>query len=144
MHPLPHTYQINCTFTGNKEASVGCAGQPTIKMSVPKEFDGPNTGWSPEAMFLNALAGCVAFTFSTIAGMMKLDFSNLMIAATGTVEAHPDKRMYFSKVTLQPSLTLANPADESKLPKMWENTEKHCLVSNSVQCPVEIQPPQIG
>jgi peroxiredoxin-like protein len=143
MHPLPHHYTITCRYTGAMEGTLDTADQATINLSAPKEFGGPGSGWSPEALFLNAVTGCIALTFSVIANMMKVEYRDLAFEAIGTVDAMEGKRMHFSKIELKPSLTLANAADESKLPKIWENTEQHCLVSNSLKTPVEIATTQL-
>lgn len=139
MHPLPHNYSMTLNYNGNMEAVAQCAGQADFAVSAPAEFGGPASGWSPEGLLLNSVASCIALTFANIASMMKVEFSNLTIAASGVVDnMEGEKRMHFSSITLQPSLTLANPADEAKLAKIWENTEKFCLVSNSINTPVHI------
>ena len=143
MHPLPHHYTITLQYVGGMEGTVATEGQPTLKYSAPKEFDGPGTGWSPEALLLNSVATCIALTFHIVAKMMGVGFSNLQIAATGVVNAFDGKRMHFEKITLAPSLTLTNPADESKLGKIWENTEKHCIISNTLKTHVTIAPAQL-
>ncbi|MBI2342801.1 MAG: OsmC family protein [Deltaproteobacteria bacterium] len=144
MHPLPHRYHVALTYRGDKTGALTTDGQPTIGFSAPKEFDGPGSGWSPETLLLNAVAACVTLTFGAIAAMMQVEYRDLTIEATGTVDKiEGGKQMHFSEITLRPTLRLANPADESKLPKMWESTEKHCLVSNSLKTPVHIAAPTL-
>lgn len=144
MHPLPHQYRMTLQYNGGLAGALNSTDQAAIPFAAPVEFDGPGTGWSPETLLLSSVSGCIALTFAAICKMMKVEFSHLEISATGIVENIPgDKRMHFSRIELQPALQLTNPADEGKLPKIWENTEKHCLVSNSLKTPVHIQPPQL-
>ncbi len=138
MHPLPHHYTVRLRYDGNMEGAAETNGQPSVKYSAPKEFDGPATGWSPEAMLLGSISSCIALTFQAVAKMMGVGFSDLLITAEGTVNALEGKRMHFAEITLTPSLKLADPAHEGKLPKIWENTEKHCIISNSLKTTVHI------
>lgn len=144
MHPLPHQYTITLQYTGAMEGQVTSAGQPTIKFSAPKEFDGPGTGWSPETMLLSSVTSCIALTFQIVAKMMGVAFSELTFAAEGIVNTFDGKRMHFEKITLTPSLKLTDPAQEGKLGKIWENTEKHCIISNSLKTAVHIAPTQLS
>lgn len=143
MHKLPHNYRMTLNYTGNMEGSLHTENQTDIKLSAPPEFDGPGTGWSPETLFLSSISGCMALTFAAIAKGSKVEYSDLTLAVEGVVDAMADKRMHFSEIKVKPRLKLANPADESKMPRMWESVEKHCLVSNSVQTPVKIEAPEI-
>ena len=125
MHPFPHKYEMTYTDTGSQEGLMSCGELPDVKVSAPKEFDGPNTGWSPENLFLSSIGACIALTFGAIAKMMNVEYSNLTLTMSGSVDKFEGNRMKFTSITIKPSLTLANPADESKLGKILENTEKH-------------------
>lgn len=144
MHPLPHHYKISLQYTGALEGRLTAEGQPPLLFAAPKEFDGPGTGWSPETMFLNAVTACIALTFQIVAKMMGVGFNDFTIRAEGIVNTFEGKRMHFEAITLTPSLTLTDPTQEGKLPKIWENTEKHCLVSNSLKTAVHIAPTQLA
>ena len=145
MKPLPHEYSVNLSYNGNMEGALNSEGQTTINYAAPVDFDGPGTGWSPETMLLASVSSCVALTFASIAKMMKVDFTDLQIQVKGIVNNMPnEKRMHFAEIALQPALKLGNPPDESKLPKIWENTEKHCLVSNSLTSKITIAPTQLS
>ncbi len=143
MKNLPHHFQATVKLDAHLAGSFGAEGLSAVPLTAPVEFDGPGTGYSPEALLLASVASCVALTFQVIAKMMKVECSNLQIKASGVVDALPDKRMHFASIELTPSLKLANADDAAKLPKMWQNTEKHCLISNSLQAPVHIAETQL-
>ncbi len=86
MHPLPHTYKVDFVYKDGMQGELSTAGRDVLPCSAPPEFDGPGTGWSPEALFLNAIAGCVALTFASIAKMMKVEFSEFELAVVGKVD----------------------------------------------------------
>ncbi len=138
MAGFPHHFVTTVQLTDAQNGSIQAGSLPPAQIAVPAEFHGPGTGWSPEGLQLSAVASCIAFTFAYITKMMKVEYSNLKIDAKGAVDLMPDKRMHFSEIHLTPSLTLTNPADESKLPGMWQKTEQQCIISNSLKTPVHI------
>lgn len=139
MSGFPHHFETTLNLVDGQNATMASGNLPGVSVTVPPEFKGPGTGWSPEGLQLSAVASCVAFTFAYMARMMKVEYSDLSIAAKGAVDLMPDKRMHFSEIHLTPSLKLGNPGDEAKLAGMWQKTEQQCIISNSLKTPVHIE-----
>jgi organic hydroperoxide reductase OsmC/OhrA len=133
------TYRINavqnegriCQMTADEvETSLECA--------TPPEFPNGMAGfWSPETLFLAAIAGCYVNTFQSFCDKFKLQPLAMECEASGTI-ALVDGKFAFTGVTLHPTVTVASHADEALTLKAMEKAHKYCLVSNSVKCPVSV------
>jgi organic hydroperoxide reductase OsmC/OhrA len=68
MQPFPHHYSV--IAKADTQGDVALAGDrlPPIPSAPPTEFGGPGDRWSPETLFVAAVADCFVLTFRGIAG----------------------------------------------------------------------------
>jgi organic hydroperoxide reductase OsmC/OhrA len=59
--------------------------------------------------------------------------------ARGELLEQPDGSGRFTRVVLQPRVTLAAGADPQRLPALHEEAHRQCFIANSIACPVEIR-----
>jgi organic hydroperoxide reductase OsmC/OhrA len=110
---------------------VQSPGLPMLETNAPADFGGPGGYWSPETMLTGAVANCLILTFRALARGQKLEWSNLEVSCTGTVDKTSDG-LKFTKFNLDVVLTISAGVDEAKARQVLENAEKHCLVTASL------------
>ena len=77
MHPFPHYYSV--VAKADTQGDVALEGErlPPISSAPPTEFGGPGDRWSPETLFMAAVADCFVLTFRGIAGLSRLSWVSL-------------------------------------------------------------------
>jgi organic hydroperoxide reductase OsmC/OhrA len=106
MKPLPHQYEVHLTGTPTGYARLSAVGVPETRTAPPAAYDGPGDAWSPEHSLLASVQACFLFTLRAIARLSKVEFTNLELGATGTVD-RKDGVTRFTEITLRPRLTVA-------------------------------------
>lgn len=139
MKPFPHRYEAQLTEGPGGYATVSVPGLPLMQTAPPPEFDGPGDGWSPEHLFLAAIATCYLFTFRSVAHASQLGFITLEVGITGTVDRR-DRVTRFTEIVLRPRLTVHGPAGHDQAVRVLEKAERACLVSSSISTPVRLDP----
>jgi organic hydroperoxide reductase OsmC/OhrA len=131
MASSPHEYKIS-TFGGPEGVlPVESPGLPTLQTHAPADFGGPGGYWSPETMLTGAVANCLILTFRALARGQELEWSNLEVNCTGTVDKTRDG-LKFTRFDVDAVLTIGATADEAKARQVLENAKKHCLVTASL------------
>jgi len=128
---LPHHYKA--TAQGLLEGSIEISGSQleSIKTAAPAEFGGPGDQWSPETLFVAAIADCFILTFRAISRASKLPWISLSCEVEGTLE-RVDHVTQFTDYVVRAALVIAPDADQSRAEQLLEKAEKGCLISNSL------------
>ena len=66
MHPFPHHYSVVAKADAQGDVALESQRLPTIPSAPPTEFGGPGNRWSPETLFVAAVADCFVLTFRGI------------------------------------------------------------------------------
>lgn len=66
MQPFPHHYSIVAAAATEGDVALRGDRLPPIFSAPPKEFGGPGDRWSPETLFVAAVADCFMLTFRGI------------------------------------------------------------------------------
>jgi peroxiredoxin-like protein len=136
-----HTYQVSLKWLGDRKGIVQSeALNKSIEVATPPEFPKGIPGiWSPEHLFVAAINSCFMTTFLAIAENSKLEFHKFECNAIGTLEKTEGK-FRITEVTLFPELTVDNENIFEKAIRVMEMSEKGCLISNSVNSKINLQP----
>jgi organic hydroperoxide reductase OsmC/OhrA len=111
-------------------------GKPAIEVAPPPVFRGTDPGaWSPEDFLVAASASCLAITFTGLAAREQVDYSRLRVEADGVAGGREDGRFGFTRIRLR--LTVEG-EDVEALLRLAEKTEETCLVSASLDLPIEV------
>ena len=94
------------------------------------------SAWSPEDFFVAAAASCLAVTFTGLAARAGLAYTSLRVDADGVAGKRDDGRFGFTRLLLRLELE-TEPADEARARALAEEAERTCLVSASLDLPVE-------
>lgn len=90
---MSHTINLNWLQKMSFESSIK---NHKIKLDLPKDAGGDDTGPTPKPLLLVALAGCTAMDVVPMLQKMRVDFKGLSISVTGEVsEEHPK---YYTKM----------------------------------------------
>ena len=111
--------------------SVTSRGLTTIMTAPPAEFGGPGDQWSPETLFVGAIADCFILSFRGIARASKLAWDSLECEVEGTLE-RVDRTTKFTAYTIRASLRLPPETTEDRARRILEKAEKICLITNSL------------
>lgn len=138
MKPLPHRYDVSLSGGPSGYAQLSTPGIPELRMAPPVEYDGPGDAWSPEHLLLASVEACFLFTLRTIARLSKLEFSDLELSATGTVDRQ-DGVTRFVEIVLRPRITVPAGTNRERALRILEKSEKTCLVSASLTTPIRLE-----
>jgi organic hydroperoxide reductase OsmC/OhrA len=132
MQDLPHIYKVSADADSNSAVIVSSEGVPSLETAGPVEFGGPGDVWSPEELFVAALADCFVLTFRAMARASKLEWTSISCKASGTLDK-VDKVTQFTRFDMNAALTVPPGIDEGKAERLMQRAERHCLITNSLK-----------
>jgi peroxiredoxin-like protein len=138
MKSLPHHYDVHLTGGPAGYAQVSSAGLPELRTAPPADYDGPGDAWSPEHLLLASVQTCLLFTLRAVARLSKVEFTNLEVDATGTVDRQEGVTR-FTEIVLRPRLTVPAGTSHERALRVLEKSEKSCLVSASLSVPIHLE-----
>jgi organic hydroperoxide reductase OsmC/OhrA len=131
-------FPLHVVWTGGREVAVRVEGKDDIAIGPPPVFRGTDpTIWSPEDFLVGAAASCLAVTFTGLAARAGLEYTGLRVEADGVCGTRDDGHFGFTRLLLR--LEIESDAGESELQEVAERAEQQCLVSASLDLPVETQ-----
>ncbi len=137
MQPFPHRYDASALATETGNIELGSKGLHPLVSAAPIEFDGPGTEWSPETLLVAAVADCFALTFRSVARASKIGWSSLRCDAAGTL-ARVDSVTRFTSFAVHAQLSVPPSTDPVQARLALERTERLCLVTNSLNAPIDL------
>lgn len=139
MSEFPHIYTTSVKATNEVFLELSSDNLPSMQVTPPKEFGGPDGYWNPEAFFSASISTCFILTYKTIARGKKLNWEKINV----DVDAYLDKsgnRLSFNRVDIFVTLTI--PAtEESKVEtyqRALEKAEEACLITNSIHAAIQL------
>ena len=134
--PIPMHYETRYEWSGQKENGTAYAeGLPPLAVGDPAEGD----AWAPEYMLVAATEICLLNTFLYIANLSKVAVKAYRSTAAGDLTFEKGKGYRFERIVIRPVLTVA-PEDREKAERVLERAHQACLISRSLNCPVEVEP----
>jgi organic hydroperoxide reductase OsmC/OhrA len=139
VRPKEFHFPLSVEWLGERRVSARVVGKRAIEVTAPPEFQGvdPRT-WSPEDFFVAAAASCLAVTFTGLAERAGLAYARLGVDADGIAGLRDDGRFGFTKLELRLAVEVAA-GDRERARALAEKAEARCLVSASLDLPVETQ-----
>lgn len=137
MNPFPHRYELRLKRTEGSRAVIDSDGRPPLEGAPPPEFDGPPGLWSPEHLLLASASLCLMTTFMVVAGKSRLETGGYECRAEGTLDKTAEG-LVFTRILLRVTLTVAE-SEREKAQRLLETAKRHCIVSNSLKRPVELE-----
>ncbi len=146
MQPFPHHYSVAASAVAQGDVTLTGDRLPAIPSAPPAEFGGPGDRWSPETLFVAAVADCFVLTFRGIAGVSRFSWVSLECSVTGIVD-RVDRVTQFTALKVLARLRVPSGAKEDQARRLLTKAEETCLVTNSLkvrphlECVVEIEQP---
>jgi organic hydroperoxide reductase OsmC/OhrA len=139
IRPKSFTYQTALEWKGNRRGMLSSEGKPSLAVSSPPEFKGEPGFWTPEDLFVAAVEVCHMATFLSFAQRKGVAIESYRSSARGTLE-FIDGDYRFTRIVLTPEIAITNRTEEVDVHVLLRDAHKHCLVSNSVNTVVEVNP----
>lgn len=139
LEPVKHSYHTNIEWTNGKKGILSCAGKPNIKVACPPEFGGHADIWSPEDLFVGATEVCLLTTFLWLIRKEEINLISYNSNAHGILELG-DKKPRFTKIKVKILICISSEKNIKKVEKIFKKIKKSCLISNSINTEVIIEP----
>jgi organic hydroperoxide reductase OsmC/OhrA len=137
VRPKEFHFPLAVEWIGERRVVARVEGKPAIEIMPPPVFKGTDpSAWSPEDFFVAAAASCLAVTFTGLAARAGFAYTGLRVDADGVAGRRADGRFGFTRLLLRLELE-TDPADETQARELAEKAEATCLVSASLDLPVE-------
>lgn len=133
-----HRFPVGVRWLEGKLTLASVPGKQPLEVATPPEFNGGVEGvWSPEDLFVGAIATCFTVTLVSAARRRRVPLRALGVAGTGEVGPRPDGRYGFAAVQLEVELE-TEPGFETEARAAALDAERTCLVAVSLDTPVEV------
>jgi organic hydroperoxide reductase OsmC/OhrA len=131
------SFPVTVEWVGGRRVAAHVDGKQRVEIAPPPVFRGTDpSAWSPEDFFVAAAASCLAVTFTGLAERDGLAYGGLKVDGTGVCGRRDDGRFGFTRLLLRVEVE-TDPADEPRARALAEKAEATCLVSASLDLPVE-------
>jgi peroxiredoxin-like protein len=137
MQNFPHHYRAAINGGGEGPIMTSAPGLPDLATAAPAEFDGPGDLWSPETMLVAAVASCYLLTFRSIARAARLEWNQLSCHVEGVLD-RVERVTRFTSFRLNVRLQAPPGTDYQKAHQLLEKAEQVCLITRSLNAPVEL------
>lgn len=138
---MSHQYNVNLKWNADRVGEVSSPElNSKIEVATPPQFPKGVEGiWSPEHFFTAAVNSCFMTTFLAIAENSRLEFKEFTCNAVGMLDQVEGKYL-MTEVILNPTLVITKEEDKEKALRVLDKSEKACLISNSINSKVSLNP----
>jgi uncharacterized OsmC-like protein len=151
--PLKDTYKTDPSAAVAQVHAVGSFADPGVTATVDTWAGPVRAGFHPTTggdgsdacsadMLLQALVGCAGVTFRSVATAMSIEVRDVSIRADGTFDARgtlgTDREARVGMSDIRLTFTFDTDAEDAKVDKLLELTERYCVVAQTLNVPVSI------
>jgi organic hydroperoxide reductase OsmC/OhrA len=111
-----------------------------LNISAAGEFKGQEDQYNPEDLLLSALSSCHMMSYFYVCQQQGIDIVDYKDKAIGTLELRPDFSGGFTKVQLNPVVTISNASQERQSIDLHKKAHELCFIANSVNFEISIVP----
>jgi organic hydroperoxide reductase OsmC/OhrA len=137
--PKSFTYQTALDHVRGRSALLQSEGKPALVVNAPPEFKGEAGYWTPEDLLVASVEVCLMLTFVGFAEKSGVPFVSYTSTAEGLLE-WVEESYRFTRVTVRPSIVVADAEGVAKVKKVLERAHQTCLVANSIRSSVIVEP----
>ena len=133
-----HRFPVDVRWLEGKLTVASVPGKQPLEVATPPEFQGGVEGvWSPEDLFVGAIATCFTVTLISAARRRGVPVRALDVRSFGDVTRRPDGRFGFVGVELVVDL-VTDAGYEGEARGAALDAEGSCLVAASLDTPVRV------
>jgi organic hydroperoxide reductase OsmC/OhrA len=130
-----HRFPVDVHWLDGKLTVASVPGKEPLEVATPPEFQGGAPGvWSPEDLFVGAVATCFTVTLVSAARRRGVPVRSLEVRSFGDVTRRPDGRFGFVGVELTVELE-TDRGYEGEADAAALDAEATCLVAASLDTP---------
>jgi len=107
---------------------------PDVTCSIPRDFMGPDTGYSPEDLMAMAVINCFIATFKVFSEKAKLTYSK--IEAAGVIEIDRLSTGFVGVSKLTVDVVIMGVSDHDRALVILNETKKNCLMANAIKADI--------
>jgi organic hydroperoxide reductase OsmC/OhrA len=137
MQLLPHHYKVTVRAEQAGAAALMSSELDPLTTAPPREFEGPGNQWSPETLFVGAVADCYVLSFRAVARAAKLPWTNITCEGEGTVDC-AEGATRFTEIRLRARLWVPHDVDQSRAQNVLQQAGRVCVVRNSLRSLVSV------
>lgn len=139
MADFPHVYTTSAQATNDPILKLAAETLPSLEVSPPVQFGGPEGYWNPEAFFSAAISTCFILTFKSVTRAMKLDWKDIKVDADAYLEKENSK-LIFNRVDIFVTLRVSQGSNHESYLKALTKAETSCLITNSINAQIHLHP----
>lgn len=136
---VKYKYHTNLEWTQEKKGIIRSKDKPDIEVACPPEFGGHPNIWSPEDLFVGSIEVCMLTTFLWYIKKEDIKIKSYKSKAEGTVEMMGGV-FKFSLINVKMKIELSDEKDYKNIEKILKKVKQACLISNSINTEVTIDP----
>jgi len=147
-----HNYNVDIVWTGSdgkgtesytsyrRDFSLAGSGKPTVLGSSAPAFRGDPSRYNPEELLVASLSACQMLWYLHLCSVHRITIIDYRDNASGTLQENQDGSGVFTEVTLRPRIKISPSSDRNKAIRLHHEAHRFCLIANSVNFPVRIEP----
>jgi peroxiredoxin-like protein len=133
------SYSAEIEWDRARAGDLRVPGLPPLKVAALPEFNGPGGAWSPEALYVGAVASCFMLTFLAYAERGALELASADVSAEGKLE-RAEEGYRFTEVTLKPTVVVRRADDVERAERLVKKAEGSCFIAASIKSRVVVMP----
>lgn len=135
-----HEFNAKVTWTGGHEGDITIDGKPSLPITSPTQWEGKLGIYSPQDLFISAIAGCYITTFATLMKKMQQPLKAHQATGRAVLHKHPEGGWHFTDIYVIMNITVPKEANLSQVERAVSLTKKYCQVSRSLTCKLHVKP----
>jgi peroxiredoxin-like protein len=132
-------FETSTEWLGARSGKLQTPGPLPLEINAPVQFKGQAGYWTPETLFVAAAETCLMQTFLAVAEHSKLAVSSYRSSAQGKLEKTPGG-LKFTEIVIGVTIEVAPGTDRELAQRVLEKAKRSCLVANSLQTLVRVEP----
>ncbi|MFO8053123.1 MAG: OsmC family protein [Candidatus Omnitrophota bacterium] len=132
------SYSHKLRWQEGKIGKLSGEGKGSFDIATPVDFGGPSGFWGPEDLFVASVNSCIMTTFLFFLQKKRIKLLGYQSVAEGFVGKNQGK-LIFKEVIVKPTIFISQDNLKDQTSKIIELSKKHCLISNSINCPVKLE-----
>ncbi len=135
-----HKFRVVAWWSSGKTGIAKTDSAPNaIQFTAPIAFGGLEGRWTPEDLFLSAVASCFTTTFQAVAAYSNFEYTDLEVEVEGIV-SKLSSGYGFQQILIRPRLTIADEESHHHALEVLEKVKSLCLVSRALATAQEFRP----
>jgi organic hydroperoxide reductase OsmC/OhrA len=124
----------------SRDHVIHAGSKPGISASSDRAFRGNPSRWNPEELLVAAVAACHKLSYLHFCADEGISVLTYIDHAKGEMVEDPARGGYFTKVLLQPEITIREGDDREKALQLHHEAHAKCFIANSLNFPIECKP----